>query len=723
MSTEPALMTLTDVAKAIADKKLSSAEVTRSCLHRIAQWQPKLNAFMALESEPALKAAAAADADLAKDGPKGPLHGVPLAHKDMYYRKGELSTGGSAIRKDWTAPVTATVLEKPAFRKVNWLARDIDVIRRDDGVIVIKSRIPLQAYEPHLAAPLARWAKEAPARTWLAQRGGPDRQWRKLSYAEAKRAADGLTQALLNLKLDGRPVAILSGNSIEHALMTMAAMQARLPAAPVSPAYSLMSHDHLKLKYLFGLVKPGVVMVQAGPTFEKALKAIDLDGVTVIHVARPCEGIPSISFADLAATMVTSEVDASIAQITPQTVGKLLFTSGSTGMPKAVINTQAMMCANAAMMMQTRPRGPEAPISTVLDWMPWNHTMGGNALFNPLLIDGGTLYIDDGRPMPGMFDETIRNLREVSPTYYANVPAGYAALAAAMEKDDALCRSFFKDLGIMAYGGARLPDDLYERMQALAVKTTGERIVFYTGWGSTETAPTSTGTYWNTERVGLIGLPFPGVELKMVPTGDKYELRLRGINVMPGYFGQPELTRKAFDEEGFYCIGDAGVFVDANDPVQGIIFAGRVVEDFKLTTGTFVHVGSLRTDAIAAATPAIHDALVTGQDREYVGLLAWPNLHACRQLVGNPEASFEDVVKHPAVVVCVRRGLEAHNKECEGASSRRIVRAMLMVEPPSIDGHELTDKGYINQRAGLDRRAALVERLYAAEPDSDVIVL
>ncbi|WP_315734776.1 MULTISPECIES: AMP-binding protein [unclassified Bradyrhizobium] len=617
----------------------------------------------------------------------------------------------------------AKVLEKPAFRKVNWLARDIDVIRRGDGVIVIKSRIPLQAYEPHLAAPLARWAKETPTRTWLAQRGGPDRRWRKLSYAEAKRTVDGLTQGLLNLKLDGRPVAILSGNSIEHALITMAAMQARSPAAPVSPAYSLMSHDHLKLKYLFGLVKPGVVMVQDGPTFEKALKALDLDGVTVIHVTRPCEGIPSVSFADLAATPVTGEVDASIAQITPDTVGKLLFTSGSTGMPKAVINTQRMMCANAAMMMQTRPRGPDAPVSTVLDWMPWNHTMGGNALFNPLLIEGGTLYIDDGRPMPGMFDETIRNLREVSPTYYANVPAGYAALAAAMEKDDALCRSFFKDLGIMAYGGARLPDDLYERMQALAVKTTGERIVFYTGWGSTETAPTSTGTYWNTERVGLIGLPFPGVELKMVPTGDKYELRLRGINVMPGYFGQPELTKKAFDEEGFYCIGDAGVFVDPNDPAQGIIFAGRVVEDFKLTTGTFVHVGSLRTDAIAAATPAIHDALVTGQDREYVGLLAWPNLHACRQLVGDPNATFEDVVKHPAVIDCVRRGLEAHNKECEGATSRRIGRAMLMVEPPSIDGHELTDKGYINQRAGLERRAALVERLYAAEPDSDVIVL
>ncbi|UFZ01631.1 AMP-binding protein [Bradyrhizobium ontarionense] len=617
----------------------------------------------------------------------------------------------------------AKVLEKPAFRKVNWLARDIDVERRDDGVVIIKSRIPLQAFEAHLAAPLARWATEAPTRTWLAQRSGPERQWRKVSYAEAKRTVDGLTQGLLNLDLGGRPVAILSGNSIEHALLTLAAMQARLPAAPVSPAYSLMSHDHLKLKYLFGLVKPAVVMVQDGPTFEKALQALDLDGVTVIHVARPCEGIASTSFADLAATPVTSEVEASIARITPETVGKLLFTSGSTGMPKAVINTQAMMCANAAMMMQTRPRGPDAPISTVLDWMPWNHTMGGNALFNPLLIEGGTLYIDDGRPMPGMFEETIRNLREVSPTYYANVPAGYAALAAAMEKDDALCRSFFRDLGIMAYGGARLPDDLYERMQALAVKTTGERIVFYTGWGSTETAPTSTGTYWNTERVGLIGLPFPGVELKMVPTGDKYELRLRGINVMPGYFGQPELTKKAFDEEGFYCIGDAGIFVDPADPVQGIIFAGRVVEDFKLTTGTFVHVGSLRTDAIAAATPAIHDALVTGQDRDYVGLLAWPNLHACRQLVGNPQATFEDVVKHPAVIDCVRRGLEAHNKECEGATSRRIGRAMLMVEPPSIDGHELTDKGYINQRAGLERRAALVARLYAAEPDSEVIVL
>jgi len=618
----------------------------------------------------------------------------------------------------------AAMLEKPAFRKIEWLKRDIAVERRDDGVIVLKSRIPLKGYEKHVPASLAKWAKDAPERIWLAQRAGPERQWRKLSYGEAKRIVDGLTQGLLDLGLEpGRPVAILSGNSIEHALMTQAAMQAHFPAAPVSPAYSLMSHDHVKLKYLFDLIKPAVVMVQDGPMFEKALKALDLDGVTVVHVARPCDGIKSIAFADLAATPVTGDVEASIEKITPDTVGKLLFTSGSTGMPKAVINTQRMMCANAAMMMQVRPRDPNAPHATYLDWMPWNHTMGGNALFNPVLTDGGTLYIDDGRPVPGQFEETLRNLREISPTYYANVPAGYTALAAAMEKDDALCRSFFRNLGLMAYGGARLPDDLYGRMQALAVRATGQRIVFYTGWGSTETAPTSTGTYWNTERVGLIGLPFPGVELKMIPCGAKYELRLRGVNVTPGYFGRPDLTEAAFDEEGFYRIGDAGVFVDPDDPVAGIIFAGRVVEDFKLTTGTFVHVGSLRTDAIAAATPVIQDALVAGQDRPYIGLLAWPNLHACRQIVGDTEATYDDVVKHPAVIARVRRGLEAHNKSTEGASSLRVARAMLMVEPASIDGNELTDKGYINQRAGLERRATLVARLYADPPGEDVIVL
>src|SRR5207302_459704 len=276
----------------------------------------------------------------------------------------------------------AAVLTKPAFRKIEWLERDIAVERRADGVIILQSRIPLKAYEKHIPASLAKWARETPDRTWLAQRAGTERQWRKVSYGEAKRTVDALTQALLDLKLEpGSPIAILSGNSIEHALLTMAAMQARLPAAPVSPAYSLMSQDHAKLKYLFDLIKPAVVMVQDGPTFEKALRAIDLTGVTVVHVARPCDGIKSVSFAELAATPVTGGVEESIAKITPDTIGKLLFTSGSTGMPKAVINTQEMMCANAAMMMQVRPRDPNGPIAAVLDWMPWNHTMGGNAAF------------------------------------------------------------------------------------------------------------------------------------------------------------------------------------------------------------------------------------------------------------------------------------------------------------------------------------------------------
>ena len=628
------------------------------------------------------------------------------------------------------SPATPPVATPPPFRKLNWLPRDIAVERRADGVIVLQSRFALQPYQAHIPAMLAAWAQARPAQTWLAQRKGADRQWRRLGYADAKRQVDSLTQALLNLGLaPGRAVAILSGNSLEHALMTMAAMQARLPVAPISTSYSLLSQDHAKLKYLFALVQPAVVLVQDGVQFQKALNALDLGGLTVVHVDRAPEGIASLAFEALAQTPITPAVAESIAQIRPEMVGKLLFTSGSTGMPKAVINTQRMMCANVAQSRQARHSADDPP-SVVLDWMPWNHTMGGNALFNAVLGDGGTLYIDDGRPLPGLFDETLRNLREISPTYYANAPSGYAALATALEKDATLCASFFKNLQLMAYGGARLPDDLYLRMQALAVQSLGERIVFYTGWGATETAPTATGTYWETERVGLIGLPFPGVELKLVPLhggGDHadatYELRLRGVNVTPGYHGQPELTQAAFDEEGFYKIGDAGSFVDADDPSQGLIFAGRVTEEFKLTTGTFVQVGELRTDCIAAASPVLLDALVTGHDRAWVGLLAWPHLSACRVMMGAPDATFEQVVAHPAVRACVAQGLAAHNAGTAGASSRYIARVLLLTEPPSIDGNELTDKGYINQRAGLDRRAALVQRLYADPPGDDVIVL
>ena len=611
----------------------------------------------------------------------------------------------------------------PPFKKLNWLKRDIELLKRADGSMILRSRVPLQAYPAHIPSLLRQWAVERPEHTWLAQRRGPQGEWLRVSYAQARKTVDALTQALLDLGAGpDKPVAILSGNSIEHALLTMAAMQAGAPAAPVSPAYSLLSQDHVKLRYIFDLIRPAVVVVQDGPTFANALAALDLAGVTLVHVQRAPKGLPSHAYAQLAETRPTAAVQAALAALTPDSVGKLLFTSGSTGMPKAVINTQRMMCANLAMSLQTRvpADGDEPPV--VLDWLPWNHTMGGNATFHTLLGHGGTLYIDEGRPLPGPFETTLRNLREVSPTTFSNVPAGYAMLATALEHDDDLARRFFARLNLLSYGGATLSDDLYRRMQALAVKYTRHRIVFFTGWGSTETAPTATSTYWETERVGLIGLPHPGVELKLVPAGPHYELRLRGEIVTPGYHRQPELTQAAFDEEGFYKIGDAGTFVDPDDPAQGLVFAGRVVEDFKLESGTFVHVGPLRVAAIAAASPVIQDALVAGQDKAFVALLVWPNLMACRQLAGQSEATVEVLMRDATVRQRVRDGLAAHNAAQTG-SSQRIHRVLLMAEPPSIDGNELTDKGYINQRAALQRRAALVQRLYVMLPDDEVIVI
>jgi feruloyl-CoA synthase len=362
-------------------------------------------------------------------------------------------------------------------------------------------------------------------------------------------------------------------------------------------------------------------------------------------------------------------------------------------------------------------------VATYLDWMPWNHTMGGNALFNPVLTEGGTLYIDDGRPMPGMIEETLRNLREISPTYYANVPAGYAALAAAMEKDDALCRSFFKNLGLMAYGGARLPDDLYDRMQALAVRATGMRIVFYTGWGSTETAPTSTGTYWDTERVGLIGLPFPGVELKMVPCGSKYELRLRGVNVTPGYFGRPDLTRAAFDEEGFYKFGDALKPADVNNLEAGFDFDGRIAEDFKLASGTWVSVGPLRARFIAACAPLVRDVVIAGINRDEISALVIPDLDGCRLV--NPALPPDDIAAAANDTLVLTAFRERFQKLLASAtgSSTRIARAILIDKPLSIDRGEVTDKGSINQRAVLDHRSHLIDELYSPTPAAHVITL
>jgi len=603
------------------------------------------------------------------------------------------------------------------FKPIDFLSRDVKVERRADGTIVLQSNHRLKPYEKHVPAFVAHWAAEAPDRVWLAQRRGPDREWLKVTYAEAKKQVDAVTQALLDRGFGpDKPVMILSSNSIEFALLTMAAMQARTPVAPVSPAYSVMSQDHAKLRYVFDLIKPGLIFVQNGEIYARALAALDLEGVLLVHVDKAPPKMQSLPWSELIATRPTEAVAASIERIEPKTTGKFLFTSGSTGMPKAVINTQEMMCANLAMGQMSRTRKASDPPAVMLDWLPWNHTMGGNATFQGNLADGGTTYIDDGKPLPGLFEETLRNLREVSPTYFANVPAGYAMLATALENDDALARRFFKNLNSLAYGGATLPDDLYQRIEALAVKYTGYRLPFVTGWGSTETSPTATTVHWASERVGLVGLPFPGVQLKMVPTGEegRYELRLKSVIVTPGYHKQPDLTAQMLDEEGFYKIGDAGRFVDAGDPSLGLIFDGRVVEDFKLMSGTFVLVGTLRTAAIAAASPVLQDAVVCGQDREYVGLLGFPNIAACRQLAADSEARLTtaDLLVHPAVVGTLKAGLAKMNAE-GGGSSMQVKRVLLMAEPPSVDGNEMTDKGYINQRATLERRKTLVDKLYA----------
>lgn len=603
------------------------------------------------------------------------------------------------------------------FKPVDYLSRDVALERRGDGTLVLQSNHALKPYEKHVPAFLAKWAKEVPERVWLAQRRGPSRDWLKVTYGEAKKQVDAVTQALLDRGFGpDRPVMILSSNSIEFALLSMAAMQARAPLAPVSPAYAVMSRDHAKLKYVFDLIKPGLVFVQNGGIYAEALDALQLDGVLLVHVDKAPPKRQSLPWSELVATQPTAAVQQSIDRIEPKTVGKFLFTSGSTGMPKAVINTQEMMCANIAMMQMGRIRKPGDPAPVQLDWLPWNHTMGGNATFQGNLSEGGTTWIDDGKPLPGLFEETLRNLREVSPTSFANVPTGYAMLATALEKDDALARKFFANLNSLAYGGATLPDDLYERMEALAVKHTGYRLPFTTGWGSTETAPTATAVHWASERVGLIGLPYPGVQLKLVPTGEegRYELRVKGKLVTPGYHKRADLTAAMFDEEGFYKIGDACRLVDPADPNQGLIFDGRVVEDFKLMSGTFVLVGTLRTAAIAAASPVLQDVVVCGQDRDYVGLLGFPNLAACRAVAGDKDVqlSGEELIRHPAVIDVVKHGLSKMNAGAKG-SSMKVRRVLLMTEPPSIDGGEITDKGYINQRATLERRKVLVDKLYA----------
>jgi feruloyl-CoA synthase len=591
-----------------------------------------------------------------------------------------------------------------------------------DGALVIESPVPLGDYENHLGEMLRRWAKAAPERVFLAERAA-DGDWRRLDYAHTAAQANRISQALLDRGLSAdKPAMILSGNSIDHALLALGAMQVGIPIVPVSPAYSLMSEDYGKLNALFELCRPGLIYVAQGEPFARALAQLPLEATELVVSERPPADMPVTDFAELLATTVTPAVDEAFAAVAPESTAKILFTSGSTGMPKGVINTQRMLCANQKSVALVWPFIEQAP-PVLVDWLPWNHTFGGNHNFNLILRNGGTMYIDAGKPLPGLIEQSVANLREISPTVYFNVPVGYSMLLPLLEKDQLLRESFFRNLKLIFYAAAALSQDLWQRLEQVSLLARGEKVPMTSSWGSTETAPLATAAHFPLRQAGNIGIPVPGVSLKMLPSGDKMELRVKGSNVTPGYYRQPELTEQMFDEQGYYRIGDAGRLVDANDPAKGILFDGRLAEDFKLSSGSWVAVGALRIAVIAAASPVMQDAVVTGANRDWIGLLAWPNLAACRNLAGaTDQLPLQELVADAAVTTQLVAGLQAYNANQRG-SSTRVHRVILMSEPPQIDANEVTDKGYINQRAVLERRATLVERLYAKTPDEEVLIL
>jgi feruloyl-CoA synthase len=570
--------------------------------------------------------------------------------------------------------------------RLRYAPAEVKVEKRADGATVLRSPQALKPYARAVGDWLVQWHERAPDRTFLAERKGDG--WRRVRYREALADARRIGQALLNLGLGpDKPVAILSDNSVDHALLALGAMHVGVPVAPISPAYSLMSKDFAKLKYIFELLKPGLVFAEQADKFAPALAAV---GATATPLAKLLETAPG------------STMEVAFSRLTPDSVAKILFTSGSTGTPKGVINTQRMLCANQQMLAQVWPFLEDRE-HTIVDWLPWNHTFGGNFCFNMMLRNGGTLYIDGGKPAPGLVEATARNLREISPTMYFNVPRGFDLLMPMLEQDAALRRNFFRELDMIFYAGAALPQNLWERLEELALAEKGGELSMISSWGSTETAPSAAAVHYPIERAGVIGLPNPGCELKLVPSSGKLEVRVKGPNVTPGYFRRDDLTRQAFDEEGFYRIGDAMKFADPAAPEKGLVFDGRVAEDFKLTTGTWVHTGMVRVKLIAAGNPVIQDAVITGHDRDTVGALVFLNPAAVKEI------SQDEILKK------LKEALQSLS--AESGSSTHPVRLLVMSEPPQIDAGEITDKGYLNQRAVLERRAALVEQLYAGGAD------
>ncbi len=624
----------------------------------------------------------------------------------------------SSIRGDMTAEDKDEFLEAP-YRAVALAEPSVDVERRGGGIILRPTQ-PLGDYHRQMGIPLRLWAERSPNRLFLAERN-PDGEWRKVTYAEARGICDRLSQALMDRGLNRRkPLVILSDNSVNFALLGLAAMQVGIPVSPVSPAYSLMSSDYSKLKPIIELLEPGIIYAEDGRAFEKALAAIELKDAEVVAARNPPDGIAATPYDGLLTTGAGPAVDEAFEAVSPDDTAKFLFTSGSTGTPKAVINTHRMLCSNQQMTVQTLQFLADRP-PVMVEWLPWNHTAAGNQIFNMVMFNGGSYYIDGGRPVPGKFEETLRNLREVSPTAYFNVPAGFASLLPHLEGDAAFRDHFFRDLEFAWYAGAALTQDLWDRFERVAYEATGNRIVMTSGYGTTESSPSLTFAHWPGSRLGHIGLPLPGAEIKLAPVGDKLEVRAKGPLMTPGYYKDPDLTAAGHDEEGYYKFGDAMRFVDPDRPGRGLIFDGRISENFKLATGTWVTVGQLRVDLIAAAAPLIQDMVICGHDGAFIAVLAWPALPGCRELAGlDGESGVSEIVKNADIRAALAEKLAAFNAAA-GGSSRVVRRLMLVEEPARIDANEITDKGYINQRAVLERRADLVEELFADPPSGRVI--
>ena len=592
-----------------------------------------------------------------------------------------------------------------------------------DGCIYVRAPEPLAPYPAKLTERLDYWAATAPERVFVAKRK-PDGTWRTLSYAATLAAVRQIGQAILARPLSAeRPIAILSENDIEHLLLALAAMYVGVPYAPISPAYSLISSDFGKLRHVLQLLTPGLVFAADGERYGRAIAAAVPPDAELLVTAAPPGARAATLFADLVATAATPAVDAAHGAVGPDTVAKILFTSGSTGMPKGVINTQRMLCSNQVMLRTSLAFMQEQP-PVIVDWLPWNHTFGGNHNVGLVLYNGGSLYIDDGKPTPEGIDETVRNLREIAPTIFFNVPKGYEALIPYLRREPALRQTFFSRLQLMFYSAAGMAQYLWDALDELAVQSCGERIVMLTGLGATESAPFAIVCDQRYSQSGNVGLPVPGVELKLAPVAGKMEARLRGPNVTPGYWRQPSLTEQAFDAEGFYKLGDALLPIDPDDPQKGFKFDGRITEDFKLATGTWVSVGPLRARIIEHSAPYVRDVVIAGIDRDEVTALVLPDFAACRRLCGEAGADLAPagMVAHGAVRQKFRE-LFASLAAVNPGSSRRIARAILLYAPLSIDAGEVTDKGSINQRAVLAHRAELVAELYRVPPPPQVIVV